>query len=66
MIFPKYLRNLLVLSVMIFQFSKRQKDDICLAWHTMFNEYGKVLVLNFSEMGNKVFFDPKNSCKDDI
>ena len=26
------------------------------AWNTMFFEYGKVLVLNFSEIGNTVFF----------
>ena len=37
-----------------------------LARNTMFTEYGKVLVLNFSEMGNAVFFDPKSLRKDDI
>ena len=37
-----------------------------LAWNTMFYEYGKVLVFNFSEMGNTVFFWFKKLMKDDI
>ena len=32
----------------------------------MFTDYWKVLVLNFSEMGNTVFFERKNLWKDDI
>ena len=48
---------------MIFHFSKNNKMIFSLAWNTTFTEYGKVLVLNFSEMGNTVFFDPKKWCK---
>ena len=36
------------------------------AWNTMFFEYGKVLVLNFSEIGNTVFFYLKSWWKVDI
>ena len=32
----------------------------------IFTDYGKVLVLIFSEMGNTVFFEPKSWWKDDI
>ena len=32
----------------------------------IFTDYWKVLVLNFSEMGNTVFFEPKSWWKDDI
>ena len=38
----------------------------CLAWNTTFTNYWKVLVLNFPEMGNTVFFEPKSWWKDDI
>ena len=37
-----------------------------LAWNTMFSEYGKVLVLNFSEMGNTFFFWFKKLIQDYI
>ena len=37
-----------------------------LAWNTMFTDYWKALVLNFPEMGNTVFFEPKNWWKDYI
>ena len=36
------------------------------AWNTMFFEYGKVLLLNFSEIGNTVFFYLKSWWKVDI
>ena len=32
----------------------------------IFNDYWKVLVWNFSEMGNTVFFEPKNWWKDNV
>ena len=37
-----------------------------LAWNTMFSEFGKVLVLNFSEIGNTFFFYLKSWWKVDI
>ena len=36
------------------------------AWNTMFFEYWKVLVLNFSEIGSTVFFDLKSWLKVDF
>ena len=60
MIFPHGLQNL-------YDLLKTEKDDLSvlkknnkmmfsLAWNNLFTVYGKVLVLNSSEMGNTVFF----------
>ena len=43
-----------------------QRNNKLNTLNTMITEYGKVLVLNFSGMGNTFFFDPKNWWKDDI
>ena len=40
---------------MIFQFSKNGKMIFSVSWNTMFTDYRKVLVLNFSEVGNTIF-----------
>ena len=48
---------------------KKQKNDevICsLAWDIIFTDYWKVLVLNFSVIGNTVFFESRSWWKDDI
>ena len=50
---------------MMFQFSKKKQKKnnkmiFSLAENTMLTEYEKFLVLNFSEMENTVFFDPKS------
>ena len=68
MIFPSYLRNLHDIlrtegdDVSVFK--KKQKKNnkmiFSLAKNTMLTEYEKFLVLNFSEMENTVFFDPKS------
>ena len=63
MIILQYLRNL-------HDILRTEKDDLSalknnkmifsLEWNTMFTEYGQVLVFNFLEMGNTVFFLSKN------
>ena len=48
---------------------KKQKNDevICSsAWDIIFTDYWKVLVLNFSVIGNTVFFESRSWWKDDI
>ena len=39
---------------------------LSLAFNTMFTEYGKVLVLNFSKMGNTTFYWSQKLMSDDI
>ena len=48
---------------MVFQFSENNKTIFLwntMEWNTMFTEYGKVVALRISEMGNTVFFNLKN------
>ena len=47
------------LSVLKKKKKKKIKMIISLVRNTMFTEYRKVLVLNFSDMGNTVFFSSK-------
>ena len=49
-----------------FSSQKNDKMIFSLACNTMFTDYWKVLVLNFPEIGNTVFFELKSSWKDDI
>ena len=53
-----------------FELSVEEKYGILLSQKNdgimIFADYYEVLVLNFSEMGNRVFFEPKSWWKDDI
>ena len=49
-------------------FSSKNNDKMIfyVAWNNMFTDYWKVLVLNFSELGNSSFFDSESWGKDGI
>ena len=42
---------------------QKNKMIFSLAWNTIITEYGKVIILKFSQIRNTVFFDPKGWCK---